>query len=166
MKNNHFSCFKIKTIGFFAFSLLFMGCSWMTHFYIANHTDDEVVVEIRLSEEELRFPIFYYAQHYYHTYQLVDMNKKGRILHETKEALEVDTLDGFGHCKITIPPGKALEFGVLNNDYYEHYQQDFINDRKFNLISLSFSNGRAPIKPENFDDAITKKDGSVFVLVE
>lgn len=160
-----FKRIQILFIGVFIL-LLFKGCSWTSHFYIVNLTDQDLTVEIILSEEEMMFPIFYYSSRNFGRHQLFELNPKKKIDRTTKKEIEVDTLANFAHCQINLPPNTAFEFGVLNNDKYESYDQEFINNRVFNLKRLRFSNGKDGITPQNFDKNSEIIDGSVVVKVE
>lgn len=129
-------------------------CSYYTAFYIANTSDSARNVTVYLDTKPAGIPIFEVRR-----FVLYDI-KDGKVDFEHQRTFS--PRDKTAH-EIVIPAHTALQIARLFNEKYVHSQQQFINDRVFNLQKIVSTT--AVITPQNFDDYFNKTDyGFVWKL--
>jgi len=145
---------------------ILQGCSYSQRFLIFNSTDNAIEVEILLSQDIENLPIFQYPHNYFDKLDMYDIDKNNNILGPSEKYPVLDTLDHHAHFIFTIPPKKAVEIGVLQNDKYSSYDQKFSNNRSFNLEKIKIHQKSIIIIPSTFDDYFRKnKRGDIcFVM--
>jgi hypothetical protein len=133
------------------------GCSWICRFFIANTTNEPVIVEIKLMDSPGSFPIFHYPKYYYGKLSRYELKKGLKVNFEkAPEEVKADTMENFSHFRFEIPPHTAIEIGQLQNDHYEKHDQYFINGRVFNFEKLVISRKKIEITPPTFDNYFKK----------
>ncbi|CAG0976205.1 MAG: hypothetical protein HND27_00965 [Bacteroidetes bacterium] len=144
------------------FVAILQGCSWTEHFFIINNSSHPVQLFITLAPYERGFSIFNYQD-----FQQYPVNKKNKLNIEKPEPIKHDTLDAYYNIKMIIPPYKAVSIGYLNNQHYEKYNQDFFNDRQFNLrhIRLITNSNTVEIPDTLFDHYFIKENGAVKYFI-
>lgn len=150
---------RLITVGFIGIvAFVLNACSWQESFIVKNQSDEDLVVYYQLKNPTKSFAIFSYTPQVYklkNNYEL-DWNSEINILDMDTAILQI---------KIIIPPKHALVLGHLSNDKYKKYNQDFINDREFNLDFLKISNTQHQvyIVPETFDNYFKKQSGNIVL---
>lgn len=152
---------KTKFILFLTAVFLLQGCSRQEYFVITNETTADIIIEYKLKKTPEGFPIF--DQHP----KSYALNDDGAIYWDKLKSIkDTDTIEHFIH--ITLPPNTGLIIGRLSNDEYKSYDQDFINNRHFNLERLKIisDDKRSEIYPETFDSFFTKENGLILHRVK
>ncbi|MFI5204369.1 MAG: hypothetical protein ACHQF2_07715, partial [Flavobacteriales bacterium] len=96
-----------------------------------------------------------------------EITRNGRINFDVKVDIE-DTNPDANIVSVVVPEKCVLIIGHLSNDKYTSYNQEFINDRKFNLKTLSVEWGGnvRQVTPSTFDSHFTKVRGTIRLLVK
>ncbi|MDF1672376.1 MAG: hypothetical protein P1U41_02665 [Vicingaceae bacterium] len=142
--------------------LLFTGCSWSEYFVINNLSDQPIFISYTITKpKEHNFGIFEHSPNFYKTTKQgkIDWNNKVEIK-DTEESSEI--------VNIILPPKTTMIFGRLQNDTYTHYNQNFINDREFNLdfIEIEINLEILHISKNTFNKNFSKDNGIIKFDVE
>lgn len=137
------------------------SCSRMEDFAVANSTAADCHVTYELQPDLKGIGIFNEKPTCY------ELTRNGKINWDIKVEVEDDNPDRFV-VDVTIPPKCVLIIGNLSNDTYTAYNQEFINDRKFNLQKLTVSCGDflQQLTPATFDGHFTKVKGVIQMVVK
>lgn len=154
--NIKLSILFVLTSGF-----LLNGCSWVEQFMIKNNTTEAIDVTYELTSSEKGFSLFYN-----HPELFGLTSKKGIDWEKKKEVEDADTSRYKIH--VQLPPNHALIIGSLHNQKYESYDQEFFNDRHFNLkhLTVKTTDELIDITPDKFDTYFYKERGEIILLVE
>lgn len=145
---------------------LLQGCSWIVGFYIANTTNETIMVDIKLAVKPGSFPIFHYPGSYFSQFTRYELKKNGSLNFGNRTAVHPDTIETYSHFIVPVAPNTAVEIGQLQNDTYRKYDQHFINGRCFNLEKLTISGKKVEIEPATFDNYFRKgKNGGVYFVL-
>lgn len=149
---------SISTAIFFA--ILFHSCSWQEYFVIFNESKNAINLAYRLSEVHSGFPIFTTQASCY-------AGKNHKISWEKPVEPFTSEQSTFAFTG-KLEPGYVLIIGHLSNDKYLSYNQNFINGRQFNLVSLQITSAEKTLNviPENFDSCFKKRNGIVGMVVK
>ena len=81
------------------------------------------------------------------------------------QLVDLDTLNNA--VTVILPENTSLIIGELSNDHYSRYDQQFINDRRFNLKVIEIRNGSQTtnISPKQFDTYFKKKNGIIGYVI-
>lgn len=142
-------------------TLVLQGCSWVEQFAIFNLKTDAVIVGYTLNTDIKGVAIFESGPVCYR------VTEEGNIDWEQAVVLE-DGNPAPDIVLVEVPPKCVLIFGYLHNDTYERYNQEFINDRKFNLKLLFIGNDKTGIQitPATFDAHFQKKKGVIKYIIQ
>lgn len=152
-----------KAIGVILIGLffLFTSCSWQEYFLIFNETEFPVLVEYEIEKTDMGFPIFMARP------SLYKIAKNGGVNWEQK--IKAKDEDSLVHLiKIELPPNSVLNFGLLSNDRYQNYDQEFINGRVFNLkkMVVEIKGAATEILQENFDVFFMKDSNGIAYRIK
>lgn len=135
--------------------LLLSGCSWQEYFVLHNNTGSDITVTYTTTKVN-GFAIFDNMPSVYQSNNSgeIDWNKKIEV--EDKDT----SLPGY---QFILPPNSILKFGTLSNDNYVKHDQEFINDRVFNLqiMEIMKKDGSVKITADQFDHFFKKKKGLI-----
>ena len=136
--------------------VLFSGCSWQEYFVITNENNSDITIEFTIPSPSGGFGIFDTTPTVY------KINSSGNI-DWNNQLLLVDLDTTLFAVKLLLPPRSSVIIGNLSNDHYEKHNQQFINDRIFNLEKISITNNGkiTEIRPENFDNFFKKTSGNI-----
>lgn len=142
-------------------SLLLNGCSWIEQFMIKNSTTETIVVTYELNSPEKGFSLFHSMPTLYEM-----TSRKGIDWEKKKEVEDADT--SYYRVNVKLPPNHVLIIGSLHNQKYESYDQDFFNDRHFNLkhLTIKIADELIDVTPQNFDKQFYKTNGDIILEVE
>ncbi len=133
------------------FVLLLSSCSWREEFVIFNDSPAPVTIRYAVEDVFSRFPVFdnhpaVYAQ-----------TRSGTIDYD-KVIAYADADTAKNSVNVILPAHHAMIIGWLSNDHYKGHNQEFINGRVFNLVSIKAQtpNADVSITPANFDDFFKK----------
>ena len=123
---------------------------------LTNETPNNISVEYTIPNPSGGFGIFTTTPTVY------KLNSSGNIDWNNQLSL-VDLDTNLFTVKLVLPPKSYVIIGNLSNDHYEKDNQQFINDRIFNLEKISIdNNGKSTeIRPENFDNFFKKTSGNI-----
>lgn len=139
-----------------AAAALLYACSWVENFVVFNDTANPVYVQYTVSDAG-GFPIF--TDH-----PTVYAQTKGGGIDYEKIIAFADEDTARNRVSVKLPPNHAMIIGHLMNDKYTAHNQQFINGRVFNLVSIA-ANTQKPIIPSAFDTHFKKgKHGVVWRL--
>lgn len=141
--------------------LLLNSCSWVERFIIKNATNQAIDITYELTPYERGGTLFHTMPEFY------EMNsRKGIDWEKKKEVEDADT----SHFKVNVilPPNHVLIIGSLHNQTYQRYDQEFINDRHFNLkhLAVKTADELIDVIPQNFDKQFYKSKGEIVLLLE
>lgn len=146
-----------------ACAMMLQACSWIERFFVVNDTDEAITLDVKLLADPGNFPIFSYRSFY--TYPV----QKNNVSCEKPTEVTPAHQSGKNQSQytVTLPAHTALEIGRLDNDKYERYDQYFINDRKFNLESITVKSAgkEISITPATFDAYFKKSRGNIYYYI-
>jgi len=132
------------------------SCSWNEYFALFNASGASIRVRYDIDSVESGFPLFNTAYRAYKTDRntSIDWNKSVQLI-------DSDTLKN--SVTLILPDQTSLIIGELSNDHYSRYDQQFINDRRFNLNVIEVGNDShaTRISPKQFDTYFKKKNGII-----
>lgn len=137
--------------------LLFTGCSWSEYFVINNLSDQSIYISYTITKpKDHNFGIFEHSPNFYKTTKngKIDWNNKIEVK-DTEESTEI--------VSVMLPPKTTMIFGRLHNDTYTDYNQNFINNREFNLdfIEIEVNLEVLHISKNTFDKNFSKDKGII-----
>lgn len=137
------------------------ACSRMEDFAVANPTAADCRITYELQPDLKGFGIFNEKPLCY------ELTRNGKINWDIKVQIDDDNPDKYA-VDVTIPAKTILIIGNLSNDTYTVYNQEFINDRKFNLQKLTVACGDfvQQLTPATFDSHFTKVKGVIQLTVK
>ena len=152
---------KLSFLLVFASGLLLNSCSWVERFMIKNNTSEAIEVFYELNSPEIGFSLFHSLP------ELYEMTSRKEIDWEKKREVE-DADTSYYKVNLSLPPNHILIIGSLHNQTYESYDQEFINDRHFNLkhLTIKTADELIDVTPQNFDKQFYKEKGDIILLVE
>lgn len=140
--------------------VVFTRCSWIEQFVIYNKSDKAIYVTYEI-EQGGTFPIFSERPSVHQLAKTGAIDWASEMYVNDEDALRTK-------IRIALPPNSALIFGGLHNDKYKSYDQKFINNRTFNLISLQIlaSGKTLDVVPSTFDSYFKKHQGQIRLMVK
>ncbi len=152
---------KLSFLLVFASGLLLNSCSWVEQFIIKNNTTETIEITYELNPQERGFALFHTMPEVY------EMNSRKGIDWDKKREMQ-DTDTSYHKVNVKLPPNHVLIIGSLHNQTYERYDQDFYNDRHFNLkhLTVKTADELIDVTPQNFDKQFYKAKGEIVLLVE
>lgn len=133
------------------------SCSWQEYFAVFNHADKALQVHYLVADNSAGLPVFDRSPRFYSLTRDGDINWNQTIPVSFR-------VSGNGVIEADIPANTVMIFGTLSNDHYTHCNQKFINDRTFNLLSMSITmpdKRLQEINKKNFDRIFKKKSGII-----
>ncbi len=157
--------YPIRIICWISILLLFTSCSKVYKFFIVNQTGAPLKIDVKLEKDHRSSSIFFYPDATRDVFSFYEMQSSTSVDFGRKTTTRVDTIDHFSHYEVTIPSNEAFQYGRLNNQSYERYDQEFINGQTFNLNRIHFSADYPDIRPENFDHYITTNQSGILLVI-
>ena len=130
------------------------SCSWQEYFAIVNTSGSSVSVAYTIGPSGDGFPIFSTDFRAYKTTATNGINWDLPV-----NLTDTDTSKNT--VLVSLPDDVILVIGELSNDHYSHYDQQFINDRVFNLQSVDVPINATGIIPKTFDRFFRMKNGII-----
>ena len=143
------------------FCFQFSSCSWQEEFVIINSSDQALLITITTSNANGGFEIFEKVP------TVFAVDKNGDIIRGKSLQFQFDEVEDRS-IQFNLPPKSCAVIGNLSNDNYEKYNQEFINGRKFNLVSIQIKTAHKTISiyPSNFDDHFKKSKGNIEYRIQ
>lgn len=136
------------------------SCSWNEYFVLFNATGSSVQVRYEVDPTETAFPLFNTAFRAHKTTRNDEIDWNNSV-----QLTDTDTVEN--SVTLLLPQHTSLIIGELSNDHYSRYDQQFINGRVFNLVSIEILNGSQTtnINPTQFDSYFKKKNGVIGYVI-
>lgn len=142
---------------------LFQSCSWTDYFCIYNLTDKPVLMEYSFYHNSRGFPLFETPT--MHKMENGQIDWQNSAFTDYKENYKYDSISQIANVKYKfhLPPKCVVIIGTLRNSHYEGVNQDFINDRYFNLSELKIYSEKEEltITKSNFDTYFKNTRGEI-----
>lgn len=151
----------ITNILILIFCFQFYTCSWQEEFVIINSSEQALLITITTSNANGGFEIFDKVP------TVFAVDKEGEIKRDKSLQFQFDEVEDRS-IQFNLPPKTCAIIGNLSNDKYEKYNQEFINGRKFNLVSIQIKTAHKTISiyPSNFDNHFKKSNGKIEYRIQ
>ena len=116
-------------------------CSYQTHILLLNRNDTPRAVQLQFQIVPNGTPLFSDRN-----IARFPINADKRVNYALPMPL---TVEDSANCTVQLPPHSALSTAVIRNQEYKSSQQQFINQRRFNLQKITV--GATVVNRANFD---------------
>lgn len=130
------------------------SCSWQEYFAIVNTTGSPIEVHYEIDSSGKGFPIFTTSFRAYKTIRNNELDWNNSV-----QLTDTDSL--VNSVTLLLPAHTSVVIGELSNDHYSRHDQQFINDRIFNFVSIEVPDQNTVIASGEFDNYFNKKNGIV-----
>lgn len=155
-------------ICFLGFIFFFQSCSWQNLFSVYNLSNKPILMEYSFFQNQRGFPLF--EAPVFHKLENGQIDWYKTALVDFKESYKYDTLAEVANVryKFHLPPKCVVIIGRLNNSHYESVDQNFINDRYFNLTELKIFGEKEEqiITKANFDNYFKVVRGDIVYKLD